>query len=103
MSKYEVYAADVLAAGIKLSPILFSCALDFIRALWDEDVVIDKIWFARSGYPYIVMHAICYDENDEPCEAVGSWEYIQANVGSPAGPYYEMVDVELRDMVGGYD
>ena len=104
MSDYESYCHDVMTD----SPVLMLAdhrdyALELIKVLFDDDVVVSYIWLLVSGYPNLTMYAVVEDENGEECQCVARWEYDHSRISDPFGPHYVMVDVELTDLPGGME
>jgi len=100
MTAYKDYVRDVIASGITMLSIHKRMARELMKVLWNENIIVDYIWFMISSYPEITMRAIV-DSDDELLECVATWEYDHNQQSDPFARPWELTDVELVDLSPG--
>ena len=101
MTEFEEYCKQVIKDSIPLPPWKRDLALEMMKELWDNDVVVDYVWCVVSSYPIVKVSAVVIDNNEEVCEARATWEYDKSQQSKPTASPWVLVDLELLDSPTG--
>lgn len=100
-AEYGAYRAEVVASPLLPREWMRDVMGQAVDALWEEDVVVDYVWIVVSSYPWAFIHAIVYDEEDEPWEAIIECEFDQSTRSQPFGKHWVLVSIEMDELPEG--
>lgn len=101
VSEFSLYCDGILCHAA-IASWMWPLAEQLVRVLYDDNVLIDKIWSsAVRGTEFVTMRALVFEDENDNLEAVAKFEYNKSKVSSPLEHPWELVDVAIGRPVAG--
>ena len=100
MSEFSDYCEHIVCTA-SIGLWMHTLGRQFVRVLYEENILIDKIWFSVvHGAEYVEMRAMVYEDENDNLEATARWERDKAKVSLPLDMPWELVDVKVEPIAG---
>lgn len=101
MSEFDAYCHSILCHA-SIGMWMWDMAKQFVQVLYDDNVLIDKIWSSIvHGATYVEMRALVFENDNDSLEAVARWERDKAKVSDPLSVQWNLMDVKIDHPVRG--
>jgi len=101
MSEFDSYCHGVLCHA-SIGSWMWYMAEQLVRVLYDDNMLVDKIWSSIvHDATYVEMRALVFENDNDNLEAVARWERDKIKVSDPLQLQWDLVDVTIDKPIAG--